>query len=77
VTLYHTRSHPPGLNTSRYDRADDLLAEAARAPDLAGRKAVRDLLDGLSAATLRRVKKIAAAAVRWSREHMDAGGTHR
>jgi peptide/nickel transport system substrate-binding protein len=40
VTLYHTRSHPPGLNTSRYDRADDLLAEAARAPDLAGRRAV-------------------------------------
>lgn len=40
VTLYHTRSHPPGLNTSRYDRADALLAEAARAPDLAARKAV-------------------------------------
>jgi peptide/nickel transport system substrate-binding protein len=40
VTLYHTRSHPPGLNTSRYDRADALLAEAARAQDLAGRKAV-------------------------------------
>lgn len=40
VTLYHTRSHPPGLNTSRYDRADELLAEAARASDLAGRKAV-------------------------------------
>jgi len=40
VTLYHTRSHPPGLNTSRYDRADALLAEAARAPDLPGRKAV-------------------------------------
>ncbi|MFN9944405.1 MAG: ABC transporter substrate-binding protein, partial [bacterium] len=29
VTLYHTRSHPPGLNTSRYDRADPLLADAA------------------------------------------------
>ena len=40
VTLYHTRSHPPGLNTSRYDRADALLAEAARAQDLAGRRAV-------------------------------------
>lgn len=39
VTLYHTRSHPPGLNTSRYDRADALLAEAARAPDAAARKA--------------------------------------
>jgi ABC-type transport system substrate-binding protein len=44
VTLYHTRSHPPGLNTSRYDRADDLLAEAARAPDLAGRRAVYNRL---------------------------------
>jgi peptide/nickel transport system substrate-binding protein len=40
VTLFHTRSHPPGLNTSRYDRADGLLAEAARAPDLAARRAV-------------------------------------
>lgn len=40
VTLYHTRSHPPGLNTSRYDRADELLAEAARTPDLAGRRTV-------------------------------------
>ena len=39
VTLFHTRSHPPGLNTSRYDRADELLAEAARAPDMAARKA--------------------------------------
>lgn len=39
VTLYHTRSHPPGLNTSRYDRADDLLAQAARAQDMAGRRA--------------------------------------
>lgn len=36
---------------------------------LAGRKAVRDLLDGLSAATLRRVKKVAAAAVQWSQEN--------
>ncbi|MCZ8148572.1 MAG: ABC transporter substrate-binding protein, partial [Roseomonas sp.] len=40
VTLYHTRSHPPGLNTSRYDQADALLAEAARASTLAGRRAV-------------------------------------
>lgn len=39
VTLFHTRSFPPGLNTSRYDRADALLAEAARAPDMAQRKA--------------------------------------
>jgi ABC-type transport system substrate-binding protein len=44
VTLYHTRSHPPGLNTSRYNRADDLLAEAARAPDLAGRRSVYNRL---------------------------------
>ena len=44
VTLYHTRSHPPGLNTSRYDRADELLAQAARAPDLAGRRAVYNRL---------------------------------
>ncbi len=44
VTLYHTRSHPPGLNTSRYDSADALLAEAARAPDLPGRKAVYNRL---------------------------------
>lgn len=44
VTLYHTRSHPPGLNTSRYDRADDLLAQAARATDLAGRRAVYNRL---------------------------------
>ena len=40
ITLYHTRSHPPGLNTSRYDRADAILAEAARSADLPGRKAV-------------------------------------
>jgi peptide/nickel transport system substrate-binding protein len=38
VTLFHTRSHPPGLNTSRYDRADQLLADASRAPDAARRK---------------------------------------
>lgn len=44
VTLYHTRSHPPGLNTSRYDRADALLAEAARAPDLPARRAVYNRL---------------------------------
>jgi peptide/nickel transport system substrate-binding protein len=40
VTLYHTRSHPPGLNTSRYDRADDLLAEASRAQGIEERRAV-------------------------------------
>jgi peptide/nickel transport system substrate-binding protein len=44
VTLYHTRSHPPGLNTSRYDSADALLAEAARATDLPARKAVYNRL---------------------------------
>ena len=40
VTLYHTRSHPPGLNTSRYSGVDDLLAEASREQDAAKRKAV-------------------------------------
>jgi peptide/nickel transport system substrate-binding protein len=40
VTLYHTRSHPPGLNTSRYSGVDDLLAEASREPDAAKRKAI-------------------------------------
>lgn len=29
VSLYSTKSFPPGLNTSRYDKADDLLAQAA------------------------------------------------
>lgn len=29
VTLYHTKSFPPGLNTSRYDQVDDLLAQAS------------------------------------------------
>jgi len=29
VTLYATKSYPPGLNTSRYKKADDLLAKAA------------------------------------------------
>ena len=29
VTLYATKSFPPGLNTARYDKADDLLAQAA------------------------------------------------
>jgi ABC-type transport system substrate-binding protein len=40
VTLYHTRSHPPGLNTSRYSGVDELLAEAAREQDAAERKAI-------------------------------------
>ncbi|MGK7871178.1 ABC transporter substrate-binding protein [Falsiroseomonas sp. E2-1-a20] len=40
VTLYHTRSHPPGLNTSRYTGVDDLLATASAELDAAKRKAV-------------------------------------
>jgi peptide/nickel transport system substrate-binding protein len=40
VTLYHTRSHPPGLNTSRYSGVDDLLAEAGRELDATKRKEV-------------------------------------
>lgn len=41
---------------------------------LAGRKAVRDLLDGLSAADRRRVKKAAAEAARWSLENSAKSG---
>ena len=33
VTLYSKKSFPPGLNTSRYDKADDLLAQAAAEQD--------------------------------------------
>ena len=33
VTLYSTQSFPPGLNTSRYDKADGLLAQAAAEQD--------------------------------------------
>jgi peptide/nickel transport system substrate-binding protein len=40
VTLYHTRSHPPGLNTSRYAGVDDLLAAASAELDAAKRKAI-------------------------------------
>ncbi|MFW5833820.1 MAG: ABC transporter substrate-binding protein [Pseudomonadota bacterium] len=40
VTLFSTASFPPGLNTSRYDQVDDLLAEAARTLDADARKAV-------------------------------------
>lgn len=40
VTLFHTRSFPPGLNTMRYNKADELLAKAAATPDQAGRTAV-------------------------------------
>lgn len=39
VTLYATKSFPPGLNTARYDGADDLLAKASAAVDPAARKA--------------------------------------
>lgn len=40
VTLYATQSFPPGLNTSRYDQVDDLLAKAATEQDSAKRTAV-------------------------------------
>ncbi len=39
TTLYSTRSFPPGLNTSRYDKVDDLLATAAAEQSDAGRSA--------------------------------------
>lgn len=39
VTLLHSRSSPPGLNTARYNGVDDLLARAARTTDMAARKA--------------------------------------
>lgn len=34
VTLYHTASHPPGLNTSHYDGVDGLLDAAAAEQDM-------------------------------------------
>ena len=34
VTLYHTASFPPGLNTSRYEGVDDLLEAAAAEQDM-------------------------------------------
>lgn len=40
VTLYHTKSFPPGLNTSRYDQVDDLLGQAARETDEAKRTSI-------------------------------------
>ena len=40
VTLFSTASFPPGLNTSRYDKVDDLLAAAANELDAGKRKAV-------------------------------------
>ncbi len=40
VTLFSTASFPPGLNTSRYDKVDDLLAAAAKELDAAKRKAI-------------------------------------
>ncbi|MCB9871621.1 MAG: ABC transporter substrate-binding protein [Ectothiorhodospiraceae bacterium] len=45
VSLYATQSFPPGLNTSRYDKADDLLARAATEQDADKRTGIyRDLL---------------------------------
>jgi peptide/nickel transport system substrate-binding protein len=40
VTLYATKSFPPGLNTSRYTKADSLLAEASAEQDATKRTAV-------------------------------------
>jgi peptide/nickel transport system substrate-binding protein len=39
VSLFSTKSFPPGLNTARYDKADDLLKKAATTTDPAARKA--------------------------------------
>lgn len=39
VSLFSTKSFPPGLNTSRYDKVDDLLAKAATSTDPNARKA--------------------------------------
>ncbi len=39
TTLFSTRSFPPGLNTARYDKVDDLLAAASKASGDAERKA--------------------------------------
>ncbi len=45
VTLYATKSFPPGLNTARYDKADELLARAAGELDPAKRTGIyRQLL---------------------------------
>jgi peptide/nickel transport system substrate-binding protein len=40
VSLFSTKSFPPGLNTSKYDKVDDLLAKAATTTDAAARTAV-------------------------------------
>ena len=40
VSLFSTKSFPPGLNTSRYDKVDDLLAKASRTLDDQARFAV-------------------------------------
>jgi peptide/nickel transport system substrate-binding protein len=39
VTLYATKSFPPGMNTARYKGADELLAKASAAVEPAARKA--------------------------------------
>jgi dipeptide transport system substrate-binding protein len=45
VTLYATKSFPPGLNTSRYKKADELLAKAAGEQDSGKRTGIyRQLL---------------------------------
>jgi len=45
VTLYSTSSFPPGLNTSRYDQVDDMLAAAGLEQDTAKRTTIyQDIL---------------------------------
>ncbi len=39
VSLFSSKSFPPGLNTSHYDKVDDLLLKAATTVDPAARKA--------------------------------------
>ena len=40
VSLYATKSFPPGMNTSRYDKVDDLLSMAAQEQNPAKRTGV-------------------------------------
>ena len=46
VSLYATKSFPPGMNTSRYNKADDLLASAAAEQDPAKRTAIYQQIMG-------------------------------
>ena len=46
VSLYATKSFPPGMNTSRYNKADDLLASASAEQDPAKRTAIYQQIMG-------------------------------